>query len=255
MIKMLLVGELNDTLNSLNECMKDVFQIQMCSQNSKNVKDMARIIRPGILVMNILEINDDVREIFETLRVKLDQMPILVVGTAQIQEEIKIMLDGFKSFLILSRPIKAQDVLNACYRLLNLNVEEVRQNKEIPPKIKKKIIVIDDNALVLRNIKSLLETDYEVSLATSGQKGLDTIRDKCVDLILLDYDMPGMDGKEVFETIKSDDSLKNIPVIFLTSVAEREQILAVLKSMPFGYILKPPAKDKLLSIIKEALGE
>ena len=81
MIKMLLVGELNDTLNSLNECMRDDFQIQMCSQNAKNVKDMVRIIRPGILVMNIMEINDDVREIFETLKVKLDQMPILVIGT------------------------------------------------------------------------------------------------------------------------------------------------------------------------------
>lgn len=255
MIKMLLVGEINFTLKSLNESLKDDFQVQICSLNAKNVKDMVRIIRPGILVINIQEINDDVREIFETLKTKLDQMPILVIGTAQIQEEIKIMLEGFKSFLILNRPIKTKDILNGCYRLLNLNVSEAGNTKETPQKTRKRIMVIDDNALVLRNIKSLLEADYEVSLATSGKKGLETIREKNVDLILLDYDMPDMDGKEVFEIIKSDDSLKNIPVIFLTSVAEREQILAVLKSVPFGYILKPPARDKLFSIIKEALGE
>ena len=255
MIKMLLVGEINFTLKSLNESLKDGFQVQICSQNAKNVKDMVRILRPGIIVMNIQEINDDVREIFETLKTKLDQMPILVIGSARIQEEIKMMLDGFKSFLILNRPIKTIEILNGCYRLLNLDVLETENKTETPQTIKKKIMVIDDNALVLRNIKSLLEADYEICLATSGKQGLETILKKAIDLILLDYDMPEMDGKEVFEIIKSDDSLKNIPVIFLTSVSEREHILAVLKFVPFGYILKPPARDKLFGIIKEALGE
>ena len=114
MIKMLLVGEINFTLKSLNESLKDGFQVQICSQNAKNVKDMVRILRPGIIVMNIQEINDDVREIFETLKTKLDQMPILVIGSARIQEEIKMMLDGFKSLLILNRPIKTIGILNGC---------------------------------------------------------------------------------------------------------------------------------------------
>lgn len=70
------------------------------------------------------------------------------------------------------------------------------------------------------------------------------------DLILLDYEMPGMDGKATFEAILADEFAKDIPVVFLTSIADRKQIYAVLKSYPAGYILKPPDKEKLFSTIE-----
>ncbi|MGN0159876.1 MAG: response regulator [Lachnospiraceae bacterium] len=255
MIKMLLVGELNDTLHSLSECLKGDFQIQMCSQDAKNIKDMIRIIRPGIMVFNIQEDNENVHEIFEMLRVKMGQMPILVVATPQMESILVEEKKGFNHLIILLRPLKAQDVLDGCYRLLNINVGEARPKEKKAPLVKKKILVVDDNALVLRNIKSLLEGEYEVILATSGEKGLDSIMTKKPDLVLLDYDMPGMNGKEVFDRIRSNESTKDLPVVFLTSVAEREHIMAVLVNSPSGYILKPPSKDKIIAVLKEALGE
>ena len=101
----------------------------------------------------------------------------------------------------------------------------------------------------------MLEKNYDVLLANSGEKGLACMKNKRPDLVLLDYDMPGMDGKETFEKIKEDEELQDIPVIFLTSVAERKQIIAVLKNMPDGYILKPPSRDNIISKIRETLGE
>lgn len=118
---------------------------------------------------------------------------------------------------------------------------------------KKKILVVDDTPLMLRNIKNMLDTKYDVILATSGKQALKLIPDENPDLVLLDYEMPEMDGKEVFETMTADDDMKNIPVVFLTSVSKRSAIMSILKSKPAGYILKPAEQNNLLDTIHKIL--
>ena len=255
MTKMLLIGELNDTLYSLHECLQERFQIQMCSENARNVKDMARLFRPGILLFHISEITPELREIFETLKIRTGSLPILAIGTQEMEKELRDILQDFRNHLILVRPVTAGKVLRGCFELLGEEtvLEPSKSGGEAP--IRKRILVIDDSALVLREIKNLLSADYEVMLARSGEQGIEFIRKKRPDLILLDYDMPGMDGRETFELIKADEEMQQIPVVFLTAVAQKDQIIAVLKNLPQGYILKPPAKDKLMEAIKEALDE
>lgn len=257
-MKLLLVGELNETLYSLHECLSKDFQVQMCSENTKNVKDMIRLLRPAILVMNIVEMKEEIPKIFGMLSDKLNSMPMVVIGTAQMSAELKQQLVNFKNAIVLERPLNATEVLKNCKSLLKTdeNVEEIPEEKETSTlKNMKKILVVDDNALILRRMKQLLEEDYQVVLANSGEKALEILEKGTVDLILLDYAMPGMDGREVFERVIADDKTKNIPVIFLTSVAEKEQIFEVLVHKPFGYILKPPANDRIKNIIKEAFKE
>ena len=70
---------------------------------------------------------------------------------------------------------------------------------------------------------------------------------------MLDYEMEGMDGKTTFEAMKEDEDMKWIPVVFLTSVADRKSIYDVLKSKPDGYILKPPDEEKIFETIEEIL--
>lgn len=255
-MKMLLVGELNETLYSLNEYMMSDFQIQMCTESVKNVRDMVRLLRPSIIVMNITEMNEEIINIFEMLSSKLSAMPIVVIGTAAMTDELTLQLDYFKNMKILTRPLNAKEVHKACLALLKMEnaasvVAEITENK----KERKVILVVDDNALILRRMKQLLEDEYQVLLANSGEKAVDIVNKNKVNFILLDYDMPGMSGREVLEIVKTNDLTKDIPVVFLTSVAEKEQIMDVLVNKPYGYILKPPANDKIISIIKEALGE
>ena len=73
---------------------------------------------------------------------------------------------------------------------------------------------------------------------------MSTIVSKHPDLVLLDYEMPGMNGKSTFEAMLEDEYAKDIPVIFLTSIAERSRIYAVLKSYPAGYILLSRRRKK-----------
>lgn len=118
---------------------------------------------------------------------------------------------------------------------------------------KKKIMIVDDSPVMLRSIKSILDRKYTVYLATSGKQALHAIPEKEPDLLLLDYKMPEMDGITVLETMRANDGMKNIPVIFLTSAADRKTVDSILRLKPAGYILKPPDQNKVLETIENAL--
>lgn len=251
MARILLIGALNETMKSISEHLMKNFQVQICSENVKNVVDMIKIFKPSALVINITEVKGDVIPIFEELKYKNSFMPMVVIATKEAVSEIDGVLDNFRKKKILCRPVRISDVIYTCNEILGItHVEEKNDITEIK---KPNILVVDDNALVLRNVKSILEEDYNVIIANNGEKGLEFARTRKPDLILLDYEMPGMNGSQVFAIIKEDEEICNIPVIFLTSVSEKSQIMEVMKNRPNGYILKPPAKDKLIEVIKGAL--
>ncbi len=117
----------------------------------------------------------------------------------------------------------------------------------------KRIMLVDDSPIMLRNIKSILDQKYEVLLTTSGRQALKAIPEKKPDVVVLDYKMPDLDGKTVFEEMQKDEYMKDIPVIFLTSVSDSDMIKSILRLKPAGYILKPPDKNKVLETIQNAL--
>ncbi|MCR4999131.1 MAG: response regulator [Lachnospiraceae bacterium] len=116
-----------------------------------------------------------------------------------------------------------------------------------------RVMVVDDDAGTLRNIKSLLDGAYVVSVANSGKKCLDLLDQEKPDVILLDYEMPMMNGPETMERIRGRAAYKNTPIIFLTGVNERAQIAKALSMRPAGYLLKPVDQNKLLMTILDAL--
>ena len=251
MTRILLVGELNETLKSISEHLMKNFQVQICSENVKNVIDMIKIFKPSALVINVTEVKEDVVSIFDELKYKNSFMPMVVIASKEAAAEIGSLLDNFRKKRVLCRPVRISDVVSTCNEILG--IEHVVEKNAVVESKKVNILVVDDNALVLRNVKTILEEEYNVIIANNGEKGLEFARTRKPDLILLDYEMPGMNGNEVFAKIKEDSELCNIPVIFLTSVSEKNQIMEVMKNRPNGYILKPPSKDKLMETIKEAL--
>lgn len=116
--------------------------------------------------------------------------------------------------------------------------------------LQKKILVVDDDRNMLQLLQSFLKETYTVTMVSSGQAAIDSARINRPDLILLDYMMPEMTGKETLEIIRKDDELKNIPVFFLTGVSDRTKISECLKLNPSGYILKPIGKFSLLARIR-----
>lgn len=120
---------------------------------------------------------------------------------------------------------------------------------------RKKIVVIDDSKVQLRALSELMKNRYEVVTASTGRGGIEMLRQDGADLVLLDYSMPGLDGKETLKILRKHEKTKNIPVIFITGDDDKEDIVEVLKLHPQGYLLKPVKPERLFQAIEEVLGE
>lgn len=105
---------------------------------------------------------------------------------------------------------------------------------------KPSILVVDDTPANLTLMTGLLQDDYQVRAATSGEKALKiACSDNPPDLILLDIMMPEMDGHEVCRRLKADEKTCDIPIIFLTAMSEAEDEEKGLKLGAVDYITKP----------------
>ncbi len=116
------------------------------------------------------------------------------------------------------------------------------------------ILVVDDDPRMLKVIRAYLRDEYDVASAVNGKLALKFLEKKRTDLILLDYEMPGMKGPEVFKTLKRNPELSHIPVVFLTGVGELSKVQEVLEMKPQGYLLKPVDRAKLRTCIESLLG-
>jgi putative two-component system response regulator len=110
----------------------------------------------------------------------------------------------------------------------------------------KQILVVDDNITILKQISAQLGDDYEVSLAKSGLLALQICMREKPDLILLDIEMPEMDGFQVIARLKQNPYLNRIPVIFLTASQDSAVEVRGLKSGARDFISKPVEKSVLL---------
>ena len=103
---------------------------------------------------------------------------------------------------------------------------------------KPKILIVDDSMTIRHGMKQLLEGDYEVAMAESGVAAIRTITLNRPDLVLLDYEMPIVDGKQTLEMLRSEKSFEDIPVIFLTGRRDTTTMIQVMPLKPAGYLLK-----------------
>ena len=102
------------------------------------------------------------------------------------------------------------------------------------------VLLVDDLAENLQVLGNILdENDIEFSYATSGKEALEAVAFNKPDLILLDVNMPEMNGFEVCEKLKKDPETMDIPIIFLTAKADNEDIVEGLSIGAVDYVTKP----------------
>lgn len=118
-------------------------------------------------------------------------------------------------------------------------------------------VIIADDSLVIRKIisKALNSLGYEALQATNGPEALEILNQAgTADLILLDWNMPLMDGFEVLTAIRNDNRFNAIPIIMVTTESEEENIAKAMESGANGYVTKPFTADDLTTKIREILG-
>ena len=120
---------------------------------------------------------------------------------------------------------------------------------------KKIILAVDDMAVSLTTIRTILQHEYDVRLAKSAALALEMLKQVKADLILLDIEMPEISGLEFVGLLKKNPELKNIPVIFVTSHANPQFIDQAMAFEAEGYIVKPFIPEALVKRVKSVLGE
>jgi DNA-binding response OmpR family regulator len=115
-----------------------------------------------------------------------------------------------------------------------------------------KILVVDDDEHILRSLSQYLELeDFAVVSASSGPEALELFAKENPDLLVLDVMMPGMDGFQVLEKLRSDPATAQVPVLMLTARDQHNDILKGYQMGATSYLVKPFNLDELVEAIRE----
>ncbi len=117
-------------------------------------------------------------------------------------------------------------------------------------------MVVDDEPPINKVVEDILEpVGYKVVSAVTGQEALDKLKKIKPNLILIDFFMPGMSGRELCEKIREDSKLKNLKIAFLTAATFSQKGSAELKRMNVvDYIKKPFDYQDLIKRVKKIIG-
>lgn len=257
--KILLTGKGKTIKDDFFNHMTDVFQSVTTSTRHDDMIHHLDFYKPDIFVCCLNgESREDITKLMEhKRRLTREGIITIVIGSEEDCESFqKIAI--YMADLILQKPITANAIREQIIQYMENLEKEQEEQKLIQEKLeaikkqkeRKRVLVIDDDPIMLKIIKEHLHDTYDVATAISGKIAHKFLETKEVNLILLDYEMPVENGPEVLMKIRENEELANIPVVFLTGITEREKISQALKLKPQGYLLKPIDREKLLGTIE-----
>ena len=123
--------------------------------------------------------------------------------------------------------------------------------------MKKTILIVDDSVVIRKIVRStIVPLGFELIEANDGAEALSIIKKsfESINLILMDWNMPKMNGFELLGTLKANRSYKDIPVIMVTTEGGKGNIVKAMQAGAANYILKPFNNDELVKKIMQAPG-
>ena len=169
------------------------------------------------------------------------ETPLFITGSNDELQEIESFVGASLVRQKFTRPLNVNNMVDAIDHYV----------QKFGFQTKEKILVVDDSGAMLRNVKGWLEDHYQVVLANSGAMAIKYLATDRPDLVLLDYEMPIVDGKQVLGMIRAEKEFSDIPVIFLTSKDDKESVLQVMSLKPDGYLLKTLEPAKIIQAVDD----
>ena len=121
---------------------------------------------------------------------------------------------------------------------------------------KKSIVAVDDSGIILKMLEKLLSEEYAYIGFSKGMRALKYLKEaRTPDLIILDIDMPIIDGYEMLEMIRKKEELKDAPVLFLTSNKDKEHVVKAIQTGANDYIVKPIDEEVFMDKVRKLLKE
>ena len=286
----LLTGNNRMAINEFFTYMDFSFECVSTSERYDDIINHIKYVQPDVLVYCLYGESPDDLKRFVNVEDKIaeERIPIVIVGDADECEQfvhiapamnvtifrrpistqkleegiVKLLKEkgpeirGKRSVTVTESTLKTEDVMRVAEELLAQLAKEEEKEKKLREEAarKKHILVVDDDSSVLKLLKGYLVERYDVATAISGKIALKFLETKKTDMVILDYEMPVDNGAAVLSKIRENPATRNIPVVFLTGVTDRNKIMEVLSMKPKGYLAKPIDMEKLSSTIKGVLG-
>ena len=166
----------------------------------------------------------------------------LIGNTEEIESARRILTEAALCDTFL-RPLNVKQLADRLTELSEAEAEAATRRRNI--------LVVDDDGTMLRTLKLWLSDKYRVYMANSGMNAITLLARNQVDLILLDYEMPVANGPQVLQMIRSEETTRHTPVMFLTAKNDKESVVSVMSLKPEKYLLKTMPPDQLLAAIEE----
>lgn len=278
--KVLLAGKNDSAIDDFFMQMSDNFEVMTTSARFEDVIRHITYFAPELFVYCLYnEARDDIVQTANLkFRLSKSNIPFIILGLKEDCDEFERIAVNVAD-LALYRPISVGVIQEKLIGLLKERrfmevvdtqsanaavgqepvsaeaapAEMIHRTISVPAQ-RKHVLVVDDNAMMLKVIKEHLHGKYDVATAVSGKVAMKFLERKKTDLILLDYEMPDESGPAVLEKLRASDATKDIPVIFLTGVTESKKIKEALALKPQNYLLKPVDREKLLDTIAKEIG-
>lgn len=271
MKKVFLIGKLNEILKELGELLSsESCQVQLCPDNQEVLEGMLKMIFPDVAVVSLVGSRTAHEELVSLLLRDYPGTAVVVIGSRGNEKALE---DGgclpHPRVCFICRPVTTREIVRQIKAALAGDIRTSPPRPKADPGEKagaepteapaphvgerKTILVVDDSPAMLRTMQAMLSKRYRVIFATSGAQAIALTSKELPDLILLDYEMPVVNGKMTLEMLRSEESTKDIPVVFLTGMDDAEHVHEVVALKPQGYLLKPPSEERIFSTIEEIL--
>ena len=192
-----------------------------------------------------------------------------VISRGKLLSEVdRIVREGSRKTVVIGEKLEQEDFRKAypdmrVFRWVDRPVDMDRFLSDVREAVKhsgksneqKHILIVDDDPTYAQMVQLWLKDTYKTSVVNAGKDAVGFLEDQSVDLVLLDYEMPEMNGPKVLEKIRKEESTRNLPVVFLTGKNTKEDVTSVFALKPDGYILKTTTKESLHEYIKQKLSD
>ena len=120
------------------------------------------------------------------------------------------------------------------------------------------ILLVDDSVTVRQVLKKALHIAQvpltELLEAGNGEEALAVLRDHWIDLVFMDLNMPGMGGAELYDNMRQDEEMKDVPVVVISTEGSKTRIEELKRKGIFAYIRKPFQPEQVRDVVGEVLG-
>lgn len=251
MKQVLLIGRFNELFKKLNQDLSKFFRLQLCSDNLELLEGILKMSQPDAILISVKEFGESHKELFALIGQRQVTVPVVCVGS----EEELALIQAFpecEEMKTITTPVRVRDIVASINESLGISPRDRQpiSRAAVQEQNRKTILLVDDASVQLRAMEGILKENYNVKMATSGMEAIEQIKISRPDLILLDYNMPGCDGPETFELIQKEENGKDVPIVFVTGVNQRDRIKEALRLKPEGYLVKPVKREELLETVQ-----